>query len=129
MDTSAALASLFNPAPSSGIPGSALIGNGKKLSKEQIEKAANDFESMFLSQMLQSLFPEQDQTGLSSDDDDAAYNLNGDEAYHGLITDQYAKQIAKSGGIGIARYIQQEMLKHQEVSAVPAATTSTGASL
>jgi len=31
-----------------------------------------------------------------------------------MLTDQYARQIAKSGGIGIAAHVYQSLLAHQE---------------
>jgi Rod binding domain-containing protein len=31
-----------------------------------------------------------------------------------MLTDQYARQIAKSGGIGIASHVYQSLLAHQE---------------
>jgi peptidoglycan hydrolase FlgJ len=134
MDNS--LGSIFGNASSNTLPAAmqAVLDVGKKkLSKEEVEKVAGDFESMFLSQMLQALFPEQEESvGAGGDEESLFGSLNGDSAYQGLMADQYAKRIAQAGGIGIAEYVQREMLKHQEVSSVDAATpttVSTGATL
>jgi Rod binding domain-containing protein len=33
------------------------------------------------------------------------------------LTDQYAKTFAKSGGIGLAGHVYQELLRHQGIAA------------
>lgn len=118
MDSS--LTSVFGGAADTTLPSAmqAVLDVGKKkLSKQDAEKTANEFEMMFLSQMLQSMFPEQDASSMPSGEEESLFgNQNGDDAYQGLIADQYAKQIAKAGGIGIAEYVQREMLKQQEVA-------------
>lgn len=113
------ITSIFSDAQRKTMPTAmqAVLDMGKKkLSSEQIEKVAGDFESMFISQMLQTLFPEQEEVASMGEEDELFGNVNGDAAYQGMLADEYAKQIARSGGIGIAGFIQREMLKQQEVS-------------
>ena len=38
----------------------------------------------------------------------------GGETWRSFLTDEYAKEIAKSGGIGIADQVQRELLTLQE---------------
>ncbi len=73
------------------------------------DKAAKDFESMFVSQMLEHMFGE-------SIGDDSFGDEESSEVYKGLMMQEYGKQIAASGGIGIASYVKRELLKLQEVS-------------
>lgn len=71
-------------------------------------KAAEDFEAMFVSQMLTHMFD-----GIEPDE-----NTGGgksEEIYRSMLVDEYGKIIARSGGIGIAAHVKRELLKLQEV--------------
>jgi peptidoglycan hydrolase FlgJ len=81
---------------------------GKKLDEPAAEKAAKDFESLFLSQMLESMFGE----SLGSD---LFGNKETQEVYKGLMMQEYGRQMVNAGGIGIAAYVKKELLKLQEV--------------
>ena len=78
-------------------------------SPSEVDKAAEEFEAVFLSQMLQHMF--------------AGVNFNpygdgssaADDIYKSLLVDEYGKMLAKTGGIGIADHVKREMLKIQEV--------------
>ncbi len=80
---------------------------GKKASEEQARKVARDFESFFISQMLQPMFreikPEEPFSGGS-----------GEDAWRSFQVDEYGKAVARSGGIGIADMVFREILKAQE---------------
>ncbi len=76
----------------------------------QIKKVAEDFESVFLSQMLQSMFPEENQ------ESEAFGGGEGEDINRGMMVEQYGKLIASHGGIGIADYIQRQLLQHQEIA-------------
>lgn len=80
------------------------IGKQSNMSKDQAHKAAQDFESVFLAQMLNSYNPQ------NKDENSLLGKQEGDEAFHKMMMDEYAKEISKSGGIGIASYIEQELL-------------------
>lgn len=89
----------------------ALGANGKKgfhMSPEQIDKAAKDFESMFVAQMLEGMFGE-------SLGEEAFGGADSDEVYKSLMLQEYGKIIAASGGIGIASHVKNELLKQQEI--------------
>lgn len=79
-----------------------------KMNPEQIDKAAKDFESLFVSQMLESMFGE-------SLGEEAFGSEDTNEVYKGLMMQEYGKIIAASGGIGIAPYVKSTLLKLQEV--------------
>lgn len=84
------------------------MGKRGKMNEQQATRAAMDFESMFLSQMLNTMFGE-------SVGDESFGDAETSEIYRSMMMDEYGKQIAKSGGIGIADYIKTELLKTQEV--------------
>lgn len=80
----------------------------QSLTQSQAEKTAADFEQLFLSQMLTSMFGE-------SLGDDFFGNKETSEIYRSMVVDEYSKQITERGGIGIADYVKKELLKLQEV--------------
>ena len=81
---------------------------GTKMNKDAAEKVSKDFETLFLSQMLEQMFGE-------SSGDSAFGNGETDEIYKRMMVQEYRKSIVTRGGIGIAGYIQRELLKTQEV--------------
>jgi Rod binding domain-containing protein len=83
-------------------------GIQSNLSKEeQARQAAQQFESVFLSQMLSGMFE-----GTGEDEFGDSYAQN---TYRSLLTETYADEITKSGGIGIADSVMRELLSAQEV--------------
>jgi Rod binding domain-containing protein len=72
------------------------------------EAQAREFEAVFLTTMLQSMF-----AGL---DEDAGTwgGGTGSDAWRGMLVEQYADTIARSGGIGIGDSIKRELLALQE---------------
>ena len=75
-----------------------------------IGKAAKEFESVFISQFLGSMF-----SGISTDGPTGGGQ--GEEMFRSLMIDQYGKQIEQRGGFGIASALQRQLLKHQEIPA------------
>lgn len=75
---------------------------------EKMRETAQDFEAVFLSQMLKPMF--QNLTAEAPFGGGAA-----EEMWQSLMVDEYGKSIAKSGGIGIADAVMSEMLKLQEI--------------
>lgn len=81
---------------------------GKAKTIEQARKVAEDFEAVFISQMLQPMFQ----------------NLGAEKPFGGgpseamwrsMQVDEYGKAISKAGGIGIADNVFREILKTQEI--------------
>lgn len=73
------------------------------------KKTAQDFEGVFLTQMLSQMF-----SGLSTDGPFGGGQ--GESMFRSLMLDEYGKQIAAQGGIGIASKVTAELLKHQETA-------------
>lgn len=76
-------------------------------SKNEIDRVAEDYEAVFLSQMLQHMF--------AGVDLDPTADGPGEDIYKSMMVDEYGKILARSGGIGVADYVKREMLKMQEV--------------
>jgi len=74
--------------------------------RSQIKQTAQDFEASFLSVMMQQMF-----TGISTDGPFGGGP--GEEMFRSVLTDAMAKQVAKSGGVGVAATVEREMLKLQ----------------
>jgi len=70
----------------------------------RLQEAAVEFEAVFLSQMLRGM-----SGGLGAD------GPFGKEPFGSLLIDEYARLIARSGGVGIASVVQRELLRLQEV--------------
>ena len=85
---------------------SALAPKGPTEAKAR--KTAEDFETMFLEQTLERLFASGGPEGPLGD------NGAGGEVYRSMLVKEYAGNITRSGGVGIADQIYREILKLQE---------------
>jgi peptidoglycan hydrolase FlgJ len=70
-------------------------------------KTATDFESMFLESSLDRL------TQSEGTDGPLGENGTGGGVYRSMLTKEYAGQIVKSGGVGIADSVFREIMKMQ----------------
>jgi Rod binding domain-containing protein len=93
-----------------GAAGAALGALREALTPQQqkIKKTADDFETMFLENMMAQVFPKEGEDGPLGN------NGTGGEVYRGMLVNEYARQVAKSGGIGISDTIYRQMLQMQE---------------
>ena len=100
MSAISALAAPVTAAPGAGATAADLAKRG------QIEKTAQDFESAFLSIMMQQMF--------TATDTSAPFGGGQGEAmFRSFLTEAFAKETTKSGGVGIADTVAREMLKLQ----------------
>lgn len=72
-----------------------------------VRRAAEEFEATFLAQMLQPLFQ-----GLSTDGPFGGGHSEG--VYRSMLIDEYARAMARAGGVGIAAAVGRELLSLQE---------------
>jgi flagellar protein FlgJ len=79
---------------------------GADLARGKAKDVAEKFEAQFLSSMFQQMF-----AGLETDGPFGGGQ--GEEMFRSLMTEAMGKQVAKSGGIGIADTVQREILKLQ----------------
>ncbi|RMF08077.1 MAG: hypothetical protein D6763_10845 [Alphaproteobacteria bacterium] len=70
-------------------------------------QAAESFEAVFLAQMLQHMTNNVGNEALFA-------SSHSESIYRSMLNDQYAEEIAKRGGIGIADAVYREILKAQE---------------
>ena len=85
------------------------LPSGRKLNADPkaLRASAEEFEAVFVSQMLTHMFE-------SVEIDPLTGGGNGEEVFRSLLVNEYGKSIAKRGGLGIADHVQREMLRMQE---------------
>ena len=88
--------------------GNALPNVPKNADLNKLRDTAQDFEAVFLSQMLKPMFEGIETDGMFG-------GGQGEEMWRSLMVDEYGKSIAKQGGIGIADAVMRTMLQMQEV--------------
>jgi len=71
-------------------------------------QAAEEFEALFLSQMLESMFKDVPTGGMFG-------GGPGEGIYRSLMLQEYGRTLAKAGGIGLADMVTREMMRLQEV--------------
>lgn len=71
---------------------------------------AKEYESVFISQFLSSMF-----SGIKTDGPFGGGQ--GEEMFRSMMVDQYAKGLTARGGFGLAASMQAELLKHQQAPA------------
>ncbi|WP_416899737.1 MAG: rod-binding protein [Minwuia sp.] len=76
--------------------------------QRRARETAEDFESVFISQMLQHM-------NMGIDPEGPFGGGKGEEAYKSLVAEKYGEAITEMGGIGIADAIYKEILRLQEV--------------
>lgn len=83
-------------------------GAGANQRSDQLREVAQEFEAIFLAQMLASL----------TSDLEGGGPLGGQEGdpFRQMLTDEIAKVISRAGGIGVGDAVLKEMLKLQEVA-------------
>ena len=82
----------------------------KTANKAKAWKTATEFEAMFLESSLDRL------TQSEGTDGPLGENGTGGGVYRSMLTKEYAGQIVKSGGVGIADSIFREIIKLQGAS-------------
>lgn len=82
----------------------------------QAQRAAAEFESVFLTEMLQPMFE-----GIGTDG--VGEGGEGEQMFRPMLIEQYAAAISKSGGVGIADNILHELTR---IQAAPATDPADG---
>jgi peptidoglycan hydrolase FlgJ len=113
----AQLSSLTRP-----IGGADALSRAPRMSTQEIDRTAREFEAMTIQQMLNFMMSEIDLS------DTPFGGGMGERAFRPMLVEEYGKAFAENGGIGIADAVRREMLKMQEVPATPqSATPAQGA--
>jgi Rod binding domain-containing protein len=74
------------------------------------DAAAKDYESVFISQFLGSMF-----SGIKTDT--LTGGGQGEEMFRSLMINEFGKGIEQRGGFGLAAQMKAQLLKHQEAAA------------
>ncbi len=75
---------------------------------KQVKKAAQEFEAVFISQMLDHMF-----AGVGTNE--IFGGGQAEDVYRSMMIDEYGKLMAKNGGIGVADQVTRQLLQNQEV--------------
>ena len=94
--------------PASSAAGLAKLHNGGV----NIDKTAQDFEAMFMTQMLQPMFQ-----GVGTNP--TFGGGHGEEMMKTFMLQEYGKIMAKSGHLGIAAHVKDQMIKAQSIANAP----------
>lgn len=78
----------------------------KGMDMQRIEETAQDFEAMFLSEMLRPMFE-------AVKVDETFGGGKGEEMFRGFIRDEYAKTMSSVQSIGIADQLKEQLIEMQ----------------
>lgn len=77
-------------------------------SAAQARKAAEEFEAFFIAQTVEAMF-----AGIETDG--AFGGGHAEQVFRSMLSQEYGKSMARSGGVGIADQVYREILKTQEM--------------
>ena len=83
------------------------LTDGHIKTEAEARKAGEEFESMFLGQMLSHMF-----SGIETNE--MFGGGHGETMMRSMLVDEYAKEMTRAGGIGIADAVTRGILKIQE---------------
>ncbi len=78
----------------------------KDMNIKAIDKAAQEFEAVFLTEMMKPMFE-------GIEPDPMFGGGKGEEVFQGMLLEQYGKTMAQRGGVGIADMVRAEMIRIQ----------------
>ncbi len=83
------------------------IDPSKVKNYDKIVAKAEEFEAVFLAEMMKPMFE-------SVDVDPLFGGGNAENIFRGMLTEEYGKKIASTKGIGIADYVTRELIRAQQ---------------
>jgi len=81
---------------------------------EEIRRVAEEFEAIFLSEMLAPMFESLETDGLGG-------GGQGEQMFRPMLVERYAEAISRAGGVGIADSVMREMMRLQGQVIMPEA--------
>jgi flagellar protein FlgJ len=75
----------------------------------EMRRAAEEFEAIFLAQMMAPMFEGLDTDGLGG-------GGMGEEIFRPMLIERYAEALSQAGGVGIADSIVREIMRLQETA-------------
>lgn len=109
----------FNGISLQGAPLPTLVPQPDETSPE-VRRAAEQFESMFLAEMLAPMFEGIQTDGLGG-------GGMGEEMFRPMLIERYAEALSKAGGVGLADSIIRELNRMQAQQQAPTPETDNGA--
>jgi peptidoglycan hydrolase FlgJ len=82
------------------------LKNGPK-SQHEIQKAAQDFEAVMLNMLIKAMWKTIPESDLFEKD-------NSTQIYEGLMHSSLSEEMARNGGMGIAKVLYQQLSKEQK---------------
>ncbi|RAI45389.1 flagellar assembly peptidoglycan hydrolase FlgJ [Rhodoplanes roseus] len=114
----AAGAMLLDGARTGTLPSSSVMPHkAPQTSAEKAWSQAQDFEAMFLNSMMQTMFT-------SIGEDGPLGNSQSTGVWRSMLVDEYSKNFAKAGGIGLAKHVYSTLLSQQEARSAAQTKTS-----
>ncbi|MCB1651085.1 MAG: rod-binding protein [Alphaproteobacteria bacterium] len=74
---------------------------------EKVDAAAEDFEAMFIAEMMKPMFE-----GITTDGPFGGGK--GEEIFRDLLLQEYGKIVSKTGGLGMSAEVREQMIRMQE---------------
>jgi Rod binding domain-containing protein len=81
--------------------------NPANMSLAKIKETATEFESVFLSGMLEEVFANVEEDGPFDGGE-------GTKIWRSLRTEEFARAIARAGGVGLAEHVERHLIAMQE---------------
>ena len=78
----------------------------------RIDETARDFEAMFMTEMLRPMFE-----GLKVDE--TFGGGKGEEVFQSMMLDEYGKNMAAQGSLGIADLVREQLIEMQSAASKP----------
>ena len=78
----------------------------------EMRRAAEEFEAIFLAQMMAPMFEGLKTDGLGG-------GGMGEEIFRPMLIERYAEALSQAGGVGIADSIVRELMRLQETAPLP----------
>lgn len=88
---------------------SSLKVQAPKIDVEQAKETAESFEAFFLTRMMESMFEGVSTEGFFG-------GGHAEKIYRSLLLDEYGKEMAKVGSVGVKDYVMQAILQMQEAA-------------
>ncbi len=85
--------------------------NAAKMAR--IDETAKDFEAMFVTEMMRPMFD-------TIEVNETFGGGKGEEIFRGFMLDEYGKNMAASGGLGIADLVKAQLIEMQSAADKPA---------
>ncbi len=92
----------------------ALLAQANKpdIDMARIEETARDFEAMFITEMLRPMFE-----GIEVNENFGGGK--GEEVFRSFMLEEYGKNMATTGGLGIADLVKEQLIEMQSKASAP----------